>query len=413
MTESPSTSSAPLQNTQDKKTKKEPKSNVYSFFMKLYFYQGLIIYIPYIIIRIYEYSSFPIMQKDMPFIIWIGLITLFGILIMDNYGIRSTHIDKIRKKFTFWVSIIGIIPLIAVFTLALKMWDNENRWLITCYMLGFIVYISFGWFFVRAERGFTPTEVKPSFTQTMFILFICGILYISELLINGALILGLIISLAIYPILLLNEGFADATPRPDPNKITTKYLRVTLWNFTIDMIKAICIIFAVIVFSYSGAVVLYPDPVLYGPGAWRDHLALVCIIAAAAVLLFSQMQKVYPLSVIILILGLNLIWAVFNYFGAFQFRWIIGVINGFSLAGVYYFIEQKMNESTNVRALPGLFYYGLAIIVTLAMVVRTTPEMDRIVELARGLIAVLGITYVLGYIHEKPKPKSYVWSIVQ
>ena len=58
----------------------------------------------------------------------------------------------------------------------------------------------------------------------------------------------------------------------------------------------------------------------------------------------------------------------------FNLRWVIGIINGFTLAGVYYFIEQKVNDSPNVRALPGSFYFFIMIIIFAALLLASLPR---------------------------------------
>ncbi len=97
----------------------------------------------------------------------------------------------------------------------------------------------------------------------------------------------------------------------------------------------------------------------------------------------------------------------------FDLRWVIGIINGFTLAGVYYFIEQKVNDSPNVRALPGSFYFFIMIIIFAALLLRSLPDVNNIIEEGRALTAIVGIAYIIGTLKEASKPKSLRMSLRQ
>ena len=69
----------------------------------------------------------------------------------------------------------------------------------------------------------------------------------------------------------------------------------------IDAVKLIAIITALIVLAYNGQIVLFPNPAIYGPDAWRQNLALTCFIAALRCYYIIECKRKLPLSVIILV----------------------------------------------------------------------------------------------------------------
>ncbi len=240
--------------------------------------------------------------SQIPYFLWVQVLGLIGLLIMDSYSIRSTFVDRVRKIITLVVSIIGCIIVIVLLILVWNGWDNTNIYVSYCCASILVCFEFLGWFFVRNDRGIMTEIKQPSFTMSMFALIICALLFFFEYIFPNSLLIGLGVSFLLFPFAIFREGIKDITPNVDPRKLTTKYERITIWNFMIDAVKLIAIITALIVLTYNGQIVLFPNPAIYGPDAWRQNLALTCFIAAFAMLLYHRMQKKMPLSVIILVL---------------------------------------------------------------------------------------------------------------
>jgi hypothetical protein len=302
----------------------------------------------------------------------------------------------------------GLLSTIFLIIVSWQGWDNRNDMIMMGSSAILICYEFLGWFFVRADRGITSEIKKPSFTQSMYALFICSAIFFLEIFFFEAVLIGLATSFLLYLILGFKNRTKDVIPNTEVRKIVYKYDRMTVWNFSIDLGKAFALVFAIVIFSYNSDIVLYPNPLIYGVDAWRYHLALTCLFAALAMLLYKYMQKKFQLSVIILVLILNVLGGLMmlNTENVFHFRWILGIINGFSLAGIFYFIEQKMNDSSNVRALPGSFYFAILIIMAVSLALRSIPTVNLYIDQVQTITALIGLGYIIGCLKESTRPKS-------
>jgi len=128
--------------------------------------------------------------------------------------------------------------------------------------------------------------------------------------------------------------------------------------------------------------------------------------------IYTKIQTAfYGLAVIIILYLLCLLqYLLVN---TFYLHWwiLIAPINGFTLAGVYFFIEQKLFKSNNVRAMPGSFYLLILIIVISALILRVDPGFDDVIENSRFALSLIGLAYIIGYIREAPKQTSLRISI--
>ena len=86
-------------------------------------------------------------------------------------------------------------------------------------------------------------------------------------------------------------------------------------------------------------------------------------------------------------------------------------MNGISFAGAFFFIEQKIYKSNNVRVMPGSFYILIFIIVSVSIVLRMNSEYDLLLDIIKIVVSVAGIVYIIGYIREAPKQESLRVSI--
>jgi len=407
--ESPHSTNIPLDSNESEQ--KLSSNTAFHLFLKLFVYEGIVVLLPFLIIQMLKPSNPPITDQGKYLALWLELLTFLILLIMDNYALNAYFLDRHRLLITVGLCIFGLLSLIFLVIFTWNVWDNSNLLVIIFSMLSLMSFQFLGWFYVRGDHAFTLKKTPPSYIQSAIAFFICGLNFLAELAFPHGLLIGLIVLYALFPLALIRYKTAAIVPRVKPDKIISKYDRLTIWNFGIDMIKAAGIVFAFLLFLYNGDIVLYPDPNIFGIDAWRQHLAVVGFVAAFAMLLYERMQRMFSLSVIILIMVLNVVSGIFAYFGAFTFRWIIGIINGFSLAGIYYYIEQKIESATNIRALPGSFYVIIFAVIVFGLLIRGDEISNSFLESAKSLGALMGLAYIVGYLRAEMKPKSFVMSV--
>ncbi len=404
----------------EKKIKYKPESGeinenydfVYNFFMKLYFYLGMICYIPYFIIsNILNPPFFPDSSNE---ILSYGLIlgTLFLSFIMDNFGMHSSFIDRISRLITLILTLIGASLSIFIFLIPKLNLINPTNAEFYSKLALISIFELLGWFFIRNSRGLSKVKVKPIYNTSMWSLLLCGIIFLFEYFLENVIFILLAMSFLIYPIIIIGWGKLKVIPSIKPRKLVRPYRRTTFYNYAIDIVKATVILLTILAVIYDGTVVLYPAELSSNPIAWIRNLAIVGIFAAIAMEIYTKIQTVfYGLAVIIILYLLCLIqYLLVN---TFYFHWwfLIAPINGFTLAGVYFFIEQKLFKSNNVRAMPGSFYVLILIIVISAIILRVDPGFDDVIENSRFALSLIGLAYIIGYIREAPKQTSLRISI--
>jgi hypothetical protein len=403
-----------------KKIKYKPESGeinenydfVYNFFMKLYFYLGIVCYIPYfIILNILNTSFFSDSSNE---ILTYGLIlgTLFILFIMDNIGMHSSFIDRISRLITLILTLIG--ASLSIFILLIPKLDILNPTNAEFYSKLALIFIFelLGWFFIRNSRGLSKVKVKPIYNTSMWSLLLCGIIFLFEYFIEDVIFVFLAMTFLIYPIIIIGWGKLKVIPSIKPRKLVKPYRRTTFYNYAIDIGKAVVIILTILAVIYDGTVVLYPVELSSNPTAWIRNLAIVGIFAAIAMELYTKIQSAfYGLAVIIILYLLCLAqYLLVNTF-YIHLWYLIAPINGFTLAGVYFFIEQKLFKSNNVRAMPGSFYVLILIIVISAIILRVDPDIDDVIENSKFALSLIGIAYIIGYVREAPKQISLRISI--
>ncbi|QEE15655.2 hypothetical protein DSAG12_01482 [Promethearchaeum syntrophicum] len=400
----------------EKKTYIIPESGensdfVYNFCMKLFFYLGMICFIPYfIILNILTTPFFPDSSNK---ILIYGLIigTLFLLFIMDNIGMHSSFIDRISRLITLILTVVGASLSILILIIPNMVTSSTN----VEFYLKLAIILTFeilGWFFIRNSRGLSKVKVKPFYNTSMWSLLLCGIIFLFEYFVKNAIFVFLAIIFLIYPIMIIGWGKLKVIPSIKPRKLVRPYKRTTFYNYAIDIGKAVIILLTILAVIYDGTVVLYPAELSSNPAAWIRNLAIVGIFAALAMEFYIKIQTAfYGLAVIIILYLLCLIqYLLVNTF-YFHFWYLIAPINGFTLAGVYFFIEQKLFKSNNVRAMPGSFYVLILIIVISAIILRITPDVDDIIENSKFALSLIGLAYIIGYIREAPKQTSLRISI--
>ena len=403
----------------EKKIKDIPESGqihenydfVYNFFMKLYFYLGMVCYIPYfIIINILNTPFFPDSSNE---ILTYGLIlgTQIILFIMDNFGMHSSFIDRISRLITLLLTLIG--ASLSIFILFIPKLDLDSTIAGFYSKLALILTFEFlGWFFIRNSRGLSKVKVKPFYNTSMWALLLCGIFFLFEFFFENSIFVFLAMSFLVYPIIIIGWGKLKVIPSIKPRKIVRPYRRTTFYNYAIDIGKAAVILLTILAVIYDGTVVLYPAELNSNPTAWIRNLGIVGIFAAIAMELYTKIQSVfYGLAVIIILYLLCLVqYLLVNTF-YFHYWFLIAPINGFTLAGVYFFIEQKLFKSNNVRAMPGSFYILILIIVISAIILRINPDTDDVIENSKFALSLIGMAYIIGYVREAPKQTSLRISI--
>ena len=200
-------------------------------------------------------------------------------------------------------------------------------------------------------------------------------------------------------------------PEIKPRKLVQAYKRTTFYNYVIDIAKATAIVVTLVAVLYNGSI-LYPQGVPSASLEWIPRLSLMIFVAAIGMALFTKMQdKFYGLIPIILLFGIGIMQYVVVHIFLWNQWWLIAVLNGISFAGAFFFIEQKVYKSNNVRAMPGSFYILIFIIVSVAIVLRMNPEYDLLLDNIKIIVSVAGIVYIFGYLREAPKQDSLRLSI--
>ena len=105
---------------------------IFSSYLQLFFYEGLTVFLPYLVIKIESSQPVPMEPSQIPYFLWVQVLGLIGLLIMDSYSIRSTFVDRVRKIITLVVSIIGCIIVIVLLILVWNGWDNTNIYVSYC-----------------------------------------------------------------------------------------------------------------------------------------------------------------------------------------------------------------------------------------------------------------------------------------
>ncbi|MHA1746048.1 MAG: hypothetical protein ACTSWW_08605, partial [Promethearchaeota archaeon] len=189
------------------------------------------------------------------------------------------------------------------------------------------------------------------------------------------------------------------------------YKRTTFYNYVIDIAKATAIVVTLVAVLYNGSI-LYPQGVPSTSLEWIPHLALITIVAAIGMALFTKLQdNFYGLIPIILLYGICILQYVILHVLLWDQWWLLAILNGISFAGAFFFIEQKVYKSNNVRVMPGSFYILIFIIVSVAIVLRMNPDYDLFLDNIKIIVSVAGIIYIIGYIREAPKQDSLRVSI--
>ncbi|TFH31423.1 MAG: hypothetical protein E4G98_00040 [Promethearchaeota archaeon] len=382
----------------------EPIDHVFDFLMKLYFYLGFTGYLPYFLIQSLRF--FPLNGNTNTLTIIVIIIggELLIFFLMDIFGMQSNFLDRISRLIPLIMVLLGAIAMIWQFILI-----TSSGWVAAYFMilfLGIFNLLTFGilgWFFIRQEYGLTRQNLSPSMHDSMICLLISGILFFFEFFLPGALFIGISISFVAYPFIIMIWGRPKVIPQVKSRKLINPYKRATFSNFIIDMIKASAILITILVVLYDGSAILYPIDSVNGDLAWLRNLAIVSFFAALGMYLYSKFgYRFHGLFTTFLLYLLTLAHFIIVIVFDLHVWWVIAPINGFTLAGVYFFIEQKIFKSENVRIMSGSYYTLIFLIIVVAILLRVDPETDKLIDYGRLLVSSVGIAYLMGYIRDAP-----------
>lgn len=387
-------------------SKKEPLDKVFDFLMKIYFYLGLVGYLPYFLIHSLYFFPVNSTLSTLTIIIFLAIGELLLLFFMDMIGMQSTYLDRISRLVPLIAVSIGAAALIYQSILISFGWIEQYPMILITGIIILGVFGILGWYFIRQEYGLTKQNYFPSLNDSMIGLLFSGILYFFEFFIPNALLIGISLSFIAYPFIIIIWGHPKVVPRIKPRKLVNPYKRVTFSNFILDVMKSFAIAGTILIVLYDGSVLLFSDHESSIDSLWIRNLALVSFCAALAMYLYWQnSQKVYGLFVVFLLYILTfihfLIVVVFN----LNTWWLIAPLNGFALAGVYFFIEQKIYKSDNVRVMSGSYYTVVLVLVTGAILLRENSQLDVLINYGRLVVSVIGIAYLIGYLRESPSTR--------
>ncbi|MHA1776715.1 MAG: hypothetical protein ACTSWC_08050 [Promethearchaeota archaeon] len=328
------------------------------------------------------------------------LIILFS---MDILGMQSNYLDRISRLVTLIAVSIGAVAIIYQAILISQGW-NDNYPII--FILGVViigVFSILGWYFIREEYGLTKINYSPAWNESMTALLFCGILFFMEYFLPRALLIGIGLLFISYPFIIIIWGHPKVVPRVKPRKLVNPYKRVTFAHFLLDVVKATAIAGTILIVLYDGSVLLFPNGIPSENDDWIRNLASVALFGAFAMYIYwHNSEKLYGLFVVFVLYILTFIHFLLVISFALNTWWIIAPLNGFSLAGVYYFIEQKVYKSDNVRVMSGSYYILIIILVISAILMRSDIQMETVINYSRLVVSGIGIAYLLGYLRESP-----------
>jgi hypothetical protein len=384
---------------------------VYSLFMKLFFYLGILGFIPYFFLHLSPYELTNLSFNSVRFLIIFGSAALFILFTLDLIGMNSMFLDRISRLITLIFTIVGFVASIVLFSLTREGWEQKINSIILWGVILLSTFCFLGWFYVRSERGLSPHKTKPFLNETIWVFLYCGCLFLIDFYFNGAFLIGLAISFLAFPVVLFKWGKPKVVPHIKSRSLVIPYKRATFYNYIIDATKALFLIMLILAISYDGTVVLYPqDPNLNH--LWIRNLAFVGIFGALSMALYTRVQNVFYGLVVIILLYLLCILQYILVNTIYFHSWIIiSLLNGFILAGVFYYLEQKIHKSPNVSVMPGSFYLIIILILIGALLLRETPEIDDVLENMKFTLSLIGLAYLFGYVREAPKQKSLRVSI--
>lgn len=397
---------------------KHPSS--FQFMSKFISYQGLLVFLPYVIINILTKPQNPISEENYGWILLLTLL-LFGIMVMfDFWGIKSKFLDNHSRSIIIFLALVGTILLINISVLISTGWDNSNIFTLVSIFMVIIIYLLIGWFFIRSEETNRPSaEVRPIRSSAYCFLgsaVIWGLGYSVDFLnlnsfINAEIVIlaGLAFSFILYPIITIvaSKNFVESEKRVVLSK-REKLVAVT--DFLWDSVKIVLLIITFYIFSYNGEV-LFPSEAIINddPSLYRRNLMWLLFSASLVALIVEQLEEEKLLGKFLVTMVLVAAFLQFVFVEIFLYRdqWLfITILNGITMAGVFLFIEKKILKSGNVAVLPGIMFF-IIFFIQFGSILMNNPnylEFQPYISWFRLLISIGGLFYV--YIRLKFMPEK-------
>ncbi len=368
------------------------KDRIYRFYMHLFFYFGLMAYLPWIVLRLVRIDRSSLTDaQTQNFFLFIGFIIL-TLLVMDNYGVRSMHLDRLSRYLTSIGAIFGAMCTLTLYIyLYFNSWNADDTFLLNLiYMIAWD-FCFLGWFHIRAERGMKVEERKPKYRSAALSFLIIFIAFFLGLITVNAIFPFMFFAMITYPILLTRyEGF-KVEIQTKVRYLTKKLRQITLGSFIFDSFKAIGLTAAVFALMFD-AKVLYE-------GDWMKNFITVSLMAGISLFVYDQLKtKMMGLAPVTLCFIFAIIQFIVSHFFYFEYQiFVLDLLNGLVLGGVFFFIEQKAEKSVNIRALAGLYYMNISAIFIFGIIVRSNPLFNDLVEKIKLFCSVFGIANIIGY----------------
>jgi hypothetical protein len=368
------------------------KDRIYRFYMHLFFYFGLVCFLPWIILRARLIDHTTLSDDQMlNFFLFIGfmILTLF---VMDNYGVRSMHLDRLSRYLTSGATLLGAFFILALYiNMFLFGWNPHDAFQINIVYGTAWVFCFLGWFHIRGDRGINKQDQKPKYRSASLSFFIIFIAFLFGLITLNAIFPFMFLAMVSYPIaLFVVKGFKVEVKTRIRN-LTKPLKKLRLWDFIIDAFRAIALTTAVLALMFDGKV-LYE-------GDWMKNFITVSLVAAVALQFYDRLKnRMMGLAVVSWCFVFAITQFIISRWFVFEYKiFVLDILNGFTLGGVFFFIEQKAEKSANVRALAGIYYLNIIIIFIFGILARGIPLFNNILESLKLICSLVGIANILGY----------------
>ncbi|MHA1340246.1 MAG: hypothetical protein ACTSRZ_08830 [Promethearchaeota archaeon] len=371
----------------------------HQFMAKMLSYQGLFVFLPYLMVHLLKLSVNPISEQDSNgFIIF--MLIMFGVIfVFDMVGLKSIFLDRYSRIIIIIVSYFAASCIAILGYKTYFVWDNSDIFLL--FIIGCIsaAFLLLGWFYIRAEKTNRPSkEDKPLRSSSHCFAFVAiswGAGYVFG---DIAILICIMIALIFYPIVVVigdKKLVEDPKNVIRPERLAAKDEFLAFTDFITDITKVTFLFITCVIFSYNGEFILYPTEGLIDPTIYFRNLMWVSISASTTAFVFEQLEDVFFGKFIVILVFISAAGQSLFSFLNYNDQWLMfAILNGVCLAGVFTFVEQKIAKSGNVRVLPGSMFYVIFVMILSSLLLNNVEGIYYSIDIIRILISLGGIAYV-------------------